>query len=299
MRKSLFYFISVFFLSLVLFPWLDSLSTALIEKLMIALIFILGVPHGAIDNVLMKRRTGWSSSRFYFFYLGLIAINIGLWLLVPAAALLFFLFISAYHFGQAQFKHQLKSGEAWNPLIYFSWGNLVLSFFFLFRREEIQSYFMDFRAYQQVSFIFDVHILQFFLAFNAFVLMLALVLSFAKGSIELRSIGMEVLIILMLLGISYLYHFVLGFGIFFLLLHAVPVIMEEYEEFYPSFSWKHFLNFLKMLSTFSLISLLGIFFLFALKEFELINTTYLFLILVSASSITLPHVWVMKKFYRE
>ena len=299
MRKPLFYFISVFFLSLVLFPWLNSLPTELLDTLMVSLIFILGVPHGAIDNILMKRRIGWSSSRFYIFYLGLIALNVGLWLIFPAVALLIFLFISAYHFGQAQFKHHLKSSKVWHPVIYFSWGNLVLGFFFFFRREEIQSYFMDFSAYNQVAFVFEAAVLQTFLIVNSAILIANLALSLLKRSIELRSIGIEALIIFMLMSISYLYHFLLGFGIFFVLLHAVPVILEEYEEFYSTFSWKNLLKFLKLLSPFTLLSLFGVFFLFALKEYEFLDTTYLFLILLAASSITLPHVWVMKKFYRE
>ncbi|MFZ6053030.1 Brp/Blh family beta-carotene 15,15'-dioxygenase [Halocola ammonii] len=299
MRKPLFYFISVFFLSLVLFPWLNTLPAELLDRLTITLIFILGVPHGAIDNILMKRRTGWSSSRFYLFYLGLITLNIGLWLILPAVALLLFLFISAYHFGQAQFKHHLKGNNVWNPLIYFSWGNLVLSFFFLFRREEIQSYFMDFSAYNQVAFIFDESTLQTFLLINGLLLLFSLSMSLTKKSIGIGSIGIETLILLMLVGISYLYHFLLGFGIFFVLLHAVPVILEEYKEFYSSFSWKNLQKFLMMLLPFTLLSLFGIFFLFALKRFELLDTTYLFLILLAGSSITLPHVWVMKRFYRE
>jgi hypothetical protein len=103
----------------------------------------------------------------------------------------------------------------------------------------------------------------------------------------------------MVATIAYLYHFVFGFAIFFILLHAVPVLLEEYSEFYTKFKWSSLFKFVKMLSPFTLLSLFGVFFLFGLKEWGYLDFSYLFLILIAGSSITLPHVWVMKKFYRE
>ena len=299
MRKTLFYFISVFFLSLSLFPLVNSLSTDLVDQVLVAAIFILGIPHGAIDNILMKRRTGWSSSRFYAFYLGLIALNIALWFIYPAVSLLIFLFVSAYHFGQAQMSHYFENKNLLHALMYFSWGNLVLNFFFLFRRAEIEAYFKELQSFQEMAFIFDQQLLQTFLLANFIVLALSFIVLLLRKQIEIRSLGIEILILLMVASIAYLYHFVFGFAIFFILLHAVPVLLEEYSEFYSRFSWSSLFDFLKMLSPFTLLSLFGIFLLFTMKEFGYLNLPYLLLILIAGSSITLPHVWVMKKFYRE
>jgi len=299
MRKTLFYFISVFFLSLSLFPLVDSLSTDLVDQVLIAAIFILGIPHGAIDNILMKRRTGWSSSRFYVFYMSLIGLNIGLWFVYPAASLLLFLFVSAYHFGQAQMSHYFQKKNLIHTLFYFSWGNLVLNFFFLFKRVEIISYFEELASYPQMAFIFDERLLSGFLLANLLVLLTCAMILIVRKQFSLLSFAIEGLILLMVGTIAYLYHFVFGFAIFFILLHAMPVLLEEYAEFYSKFKWSSLLSFLKMLSPFTLLSLFGVFFLFALKDFGYLDFPYLFLILLAGSSITLPHVWVMKKFYRE
>lgn len=299
MRKTLFYFISVFFLSLSFFPLVNSLSTDLIDQILVASIFILGIPHGAIDNILMKRRTGWSTSRFYLFYIGLILFNVALWFIFPAISLLIFLFVSAYHFGQAQLNHYFDRKHLLHALLYFSWGNLVLNFFFLFKRIEIESYFKELDSFQEMAFIFDQELLQAFMLANAFVLISCLLILVFKKQIRLLTLGIESLIILMVATIAYLYHFVFGFAIFFILLHALPVLVEEYSEFYARFSWKSMFNFLIMLSPFTLLSLFGIFLLFAMKEYGYLNLPYLLLILIAGSSITLPHVWVMKKFYRE
>jgi len=299
MRKTLFYFISVFFLSLALYPWLNTLPTDLFDQVLIALIFILGVPHGAIDNVLMKRRTGWTSSRFYAFYLGLILSNIALWFVLPAISLLIFLFISAYHFGQAQLSHYFKEKKFPHALIYFSWGNLVLNFFFLFKRTEIQSYFQDLAAYDQMAFLFNHSLLVNFLYLNLIVLISGMGILFYQKKIEIKKLAIEALVLFMVMGIAYLYHFLLGFTLFFILLHAIPVLLEEYKEFYSRFSWGSMFKFIKMLSPFTFLSLFGVFSLFLIKEMGYLDLPYLFLILIAGSSITLPHVWVMKKFYRE
>ena len=299
MKKTLFYFISVFFLSLSFFPLLNSISTDLVDQVLIAAIFILGVPHGAIDNILMKRRTGWSSSRFYAFYIGLIGANIALWFIFPALSLLIFLLVSAYHFGQAQLSHYFKQKNFLHNLLYFSWGNIVLNFFFLFKRLEIQSYFEELQAFEQMAFIFNETLLTGFLIGNISTLVLCFIFLTMNRRISFQAIGIESLILLMIMVIAYLYHFVFGFTIFFILLHAVPVLLEEYDEFYSGFSWSKLFQFVKMLSPYTLLSLFGIFFLFFLKEVGYLNLSYLFLILIAGSSITLPHVWVMKKFYRE
>jgi Brp/Blh family beta-carotene 15,15'-monooxygenase len=277
----------------------NSLSTDLVDQILVASIFILGIPHGAIDNILMKRRTGWTTSRFYAFYLGLILLNVALWFIYPALSLLLFLYVSAYHFGQAQMSHYFDRKSALHAILYFSWGNLILNFFFLFKRIEIETYFKELDSFQQMAFIFDKEILQTFMLANAIILIACLIMLLIKKQIELRSLGIETLIIFMVATIAYLYHFVFGFAIFFILLHAVPVLLEEYAEFYSRFSWRSMFDFLKMLSPFTFLSLFGIFLLFAMKEYGYLNLPYLLLILIAGSSITLPHVWVMKKFYRE
>lgn len=299
MKKSLFYFICVFFISLALYPLFQNSSSELFDQVLISAILILGIPHGAIDNVLMKRRTGWGPIRFYAFYLGLILINIALWFVYPAISLLFFLLISSYHFGQAQLSHHFKEKSALNNLTYLLWGNVALTSFFLFNAQEIRYYFQDFPSLKSIDFLFQPKVLGGFMVLNAAGLLISSIRCLKKEQIHIESVAIEIVILSMILFIAYLFHFLFGFAIFFVLLHAIPVLIQEFSELYNRSNLKNILSFFRLLSPFSLISLIGIFGLFYLKKLQIIELSYLFLILIATSSITLPHVWVMKKFYRD
>jgi Brp/Blh family beta-carotene 15,15'-monooxygenase len=70
------------------------------------MILLLGIPHGAVDHLLAARAfrlagTSGDLVRIYGAYLGVIALYAGLWLIAPLPALLVFLALSIYHFGQS------------------------------------------------------------------------------------------------------------------------------------------------------------------------------------------------------
>jgi hypothetical protein len=73
-------------------------------KLCLVLILILGISHGALDNVKGKKLLGlFGYKSFFFFYLTYIIISlliIFFWLLFPNTVLLLFLIVAAYHFGK-------------------------------------------------------------------------------------------------------------------------------------------------------------------------------------------------------
>ena len=72
------------------------------------LILLFGVPHGAIDHVLFFKMRNISQLKFYCVYLGLIGLFLLFWLYQPLWSFIFFLFLSAFHFGESQFA-DLKS----------------------------------------------------------------------------------------------------------------------------------------------------------------------------------------------
>lgn len=299
MRKTIFYFICVFFISLALYPIFQNTSSESSNRILVTAILLLGIPHGAIDNILMKRRTGWNSARFYFFYLSLISLNALLWFIYPAVSLLIFLLISAYHFGQAQLSHNLKRETKSKQWSYLFWGNLVLASFFYFNSEEILSYFTDFPASENILLLFNKEFLFTFMLFNLLGLAICFYDFYRKELLDAQSLIIECITLILIMAIALLFHFIFGFTIFFIFLHAFPVLVQEYEELYSSKKWDHLPSFLKLLSPYSILSLIGIFGLLYLKEIELIDLSYLYLILIAISSITLPHAWVMQKFYKD
>ncbi len=88
-------------------------------------VMILGMPHGAYDPQIAASKGLISTSRdkvlFYILYLLIAAAAFGLWMLAPAASFLFFLIISAWHFGS---DYSLENQFALKPLLN---GTMILA----------------------------------------------------------------------------------------------------------------------------------------------------------------------------
>lgn len=90
---------------------------------------------------------------------------------------------------------------------------------------------------------------------------------------------------------------IIGFTLYFVILHSLKVLNEEYRFLKASGVTQSLMGFIKLLTPFSLISLMGLFMLFGLIEFGILNISFGYCVLIMISSITLPHVFVMDKFY--
>ena len=106
--------------------WLSSYEPVLVLGLML----LLGLPHGATDRGLyLSLRDRLKSKRlpnFYATYAGLIGLFGLVWLLLPAAAFGFFLLLSIYHFGQSNWVKTRYRRKATARLHYLLWGAGVL-----------------------------------------------------------------------------------------------------------------------------------------------------------------------------
>ena len=83
-----------------------SINESLSVWVLLASVFIVGIPHGAIDHIIASELFNQQSSLrshliFYSSYLLVMAVLAILWYVSPSAGMIVFLIISIYHFGQA------------------------------------------------------------------------------------------------------------------------------------------------------------------------------------------------------
>jgi len=111
----------------------------------IAAILLIGVPHGGLDGA-VARRVGWPSGLipwmlFHIIYLVMAASVAGLWWLYPLPSLIFFLIISALHFGSSDIRHISPpiTKAAWLPLI--AHGSLVVIAIPILQRAAVEPLF--------------------------------------------------------------------------------------------------------------------------------------------------------------
>ena len=117
------------------------------------LIILFGIPHGAIDNVILQAETKISNIKFYSIYISIILLYTGVWFLSPLYSFYFFLIMSAYHFGESQFANY-KILSRRKKIIYLIWGTSLMSTLFFYNKQELTSLFLLFEDTKKLNNIF-------------------------------------------------------------------------------------------------------------------------------------------------
>ena len=179
---------------------------------LLAVVFI-GLPHGAMDGALAIH-LGWmnrpiKAATFLLAYVGLAALVVGMWLVVPTVGFLMFLAISLFHFGRGDIVPRAKEHQLAEVLMR---GGLVLAGISLFHRSEVDSIF-------EVLIGSDTEIVWLFLqAVGVLTIVLIPYVIFSKSKQERASASVEVIGLLALFAIA---PPLLGFAIYFCGVHSV------------------------------------------------------------------------------
>lgn len=298
MSKAIFIFIAslLVLLPVVLSEGGMNASTQMV--LCLPFIMFIGIPHGAIDNLLYLREKKLNNTQFIAIYLSVVLSNVLLWIFFPVFAYLLFLFISAYHFGQSQFAHYFEKTNGVKKLLAFSWGISLLSALVYFNIEEIQNIMLQDEHFVAFDLLHQTqHMHYLFLVSSAVALSLMIFLTIKKA-IKREIFLLETVVFFLILLSFEVMPFLIGFTLYFVILHSVKVLNEEYQFLSAKDevrSWKEFIG---LLTPLTLFSFAGIAMVFAMIHYDLIHSSYGYCLLIIISSITLPHVFVMNRFYQ-
>jgi hypothetical protein len=122
---------------------------------------------------------------------------------------------------------------------------------------------------------------------------------FIYKKIKIERLLSEFFLLFLIHVTFYLFPFIIGFTLYFVVLHSLKVMQDEIEFFKkdnPEFS---FLDFLKLLAPYSMLSIFFTTILLLLSYYSYIPYSIPFLSIIIISVITLPHAIVMNIFYNE
>jgi Brp/Blh family beta-carotene 15,15'-monooxygenase len=223
--------------------------------------------------------------------------NVVLWILIPDVAYILFLLLSSYHFGQSQFSHYFNKQPLSNMFLYLLWGISILSGLVYFNIQEINNItiqYDDFAIFQ-VLHQKKVMLLVFLMSTGlTLIFMIGLTL---KKVLKMEILLMELLVIALILICFKLMPLLIGFTFYFAVLHSFKVLREEYSFLNSEKEISSIIGFIKLIAPFTLLSIFGIMFLFGLIYIDILQLSYGYCLLIIISSITLPHVFVMNRFY--
>jgi Brp/Blh family beta-carotene 15,15'-monooxygenase len=286
------------FLNLVLLLFTGVISDlSVTNQLYISAVLIgfVGLPHGAIDHILFMQNTRAKPLFFYSFYLALIGFVIAIWLWSPFMGLILFLVLSAYHFGQSQFSGNKILSKHTRTVLYLSWGISVLSGLTVYNNEEILDMFSTSPDLRELLLVFQLPIQIYILVLSSLTFLAVYI--FNKDAFSNKKFFIE-LCLFILIHISFYFQTILiGFSIYFVTIHSLEVLKQEYAYLKLNRVNFNFTYFLGILAPYTLVSIAGFLLILGLSHFGVLPISKTLVVVISISAFTLPHSLVMEKFY--
>ena len=252
------------------------------------LILILGISHGALDNVKGKKLLYLFGYRslfyFYFVYLLISLIIVFFWVLFPNYVLLLFLIVASYHFGKEDTVFSFKEKFFIAEFLYFLKGSAVILIPLLFQKEKTNEIFQILNFYVFESQLFNN---QFLIAFLCLSFLSCLIISNNKN------VNLKALMIMDFFSLIILNLFltpVLAFTLYFCFLHSIRHSITLIFELDKSFKsgLKKFINkAIPLTFVTSALFLIAVYFLN--NHYKLDEAIYK-VIFIGLASLTFPHI---------
>ncbi len=277
--------------------WLNSfIASNYLYILGLVLILTFGILHGANDIVIIKKSFKShlinSLTKTILFYLTIVGVFALFFVLIPDIALLVFILISAYHFGEQHWHFLLKTS---NNLLKVSfeliYGCLIFCLIFYFHQEEVERIVNGITGYY-LNLDFLKYLLIILCILNA---LFSLV--FYKTNRLFRLQLTEQLLYLLVLAIIFrVTDLIWSFAIYFVLWHSVPSLYDQLKYIYGDVTKKSILKYLKQAIWYWLASIVGLFgFYWFLKDTQIFEA----LLFSFIAAITFPHVLVISKMFKK
>lgn len=267
--------------------------------LVVGSVFLIGIPHGAIDHLISAKLFGTGSSLkghllFYSSYLIIMLILGLIWIFSPIMGMIIFLLISIYHFGQADMEEFLISRKG-TPFWYILRGSMII---LLIIFSETATTFpilktamnLDPETFSQLESV-SLHIASTTLV----IYFIAILILIASGRV--RSPGILIIESLVLVLLLLFTGPLIGFAVYFAVWHSAGHIHEMRQFFISRGEKMSIMRFYKKAAPFTLISLFGLFLLVIMQNALSAQEQFLTLMFILISVLTLPHMLIVDRMY--
>ena len=252
------------------------------------LILILGISHGALDNIKGKKLFklfGYKSSfSFYFTYIIISILIIIFWLIFPNIVLLLFLIVAAYHFGKEDTVFSFKRKFFISEFLYFLKGSAVILAPLLLQKNKTNEIFqiLNFNVFE--SQIFTDQLLVTLLCLS---LLSSMYISNKKNT-DLR--GMMVMDFFSLIILNFFLTPILAFTIYFCFLHSIRhsiTLIFELDKSFKSGLKKFISKAIPLTFVTGVIFLIAVYF---LNNIYKLDEAIYKVIFIGLASLTFPHI---------
>ncbi len=252
------------------------------------LILILGISHGALDNIKGKKLLklfGYKlTASFYFAYVLISSLIIIFWLIFPNTILLLFLIVAAYHFGKEDTVFSFRKKFFMSEFLFFLKGSAVIMAPLLLKREETNEIFriLNFNIFEAEFFNNEFLIGMLCLGFIS-----SLYIS-KKENANLK--GVMIMDFFSLIILNLFLPPVLAFTLYFCFLHSIRHSITLIFELDSSFKLglKKFI--IKAIPLTFVTAVMFLFVIYFLNNFYKLDEAIYKVIFIGLASLTFPHI---------
>ncbi|MDZ4681971.1 MAG: Brp/Blh family beta-carotene 15,15'-dioxygenase [Saprospiraceae bacterium] len=265
----------------------------------IVLVLLIGIPHGATDYLLFQRIHGVKLKKkqvfqFFLYYLVAAFGYLLCWLWLPVFALILFLAISAYHFGQSNWQY-LRLSRMIAFMMYIVWGTCVLGGALLWHWDESSAIIGHLIGAELEWTDAEMAKIQWLLLLFCILLIIGLRLIRAVNSWQMLR---EITSLVLLSFVLFYTPLLVGFTIYFTLWHSLGSLLNQVAFFRrqtPSFTLLHYY---RQAAPYTLLSLVGLFLLVLSQSVLSSETSIVSQFFILIACITLPHIFLVEKSYK-
>ena len=259
-------------------------------------IMLVGIPHGSLDHLLLPSQDIKSKLRFYIFYLGLIIANLLVWNYSHISGLILFFIISSYHFGESQlFKFKIKNKIITN-FTYLSWGASVIFSFLFYNIDELQLLSNSFKDTRDLISNINLDLFSYLFLLSNIITLVMFTFFIFKFKVKTNKVFSEVFFLFVIHLSSFLFPLLICFTLFFIILHSLPSLVNQYNHFKKDNIEFTLKDFIYLMAPYSLVSILFLVLISFCSYTNVINYSVPLISIILISVITLPHSFIISKF---
>jgi Brp/Blh family beta-carotene 15,15'-monooxygenase len=264
------------------------------EIIALFLIFSFGILHGSNDlSLIAKVNTSskpWHLALFISSYVVTVFVASLLFYFMPIVALVFFIFFSAFHFGEQHWSASLNNTSWLNRFLFLSYGLAILFLLFYLNTETTQEI-----VFSLTSLNITAQWLQWICIVSSSLWVVhALFLAYRK-SLLLQQLFFEIFMFLVFAIVFKTATLIWAFAIYFIFWHSIPSIMEQQSFLYGEVTLRTFIAYVKSSFIIWLVSIISMVLLFVWLEDEAIFLPVLFAFL---GAITFAHSFTISRMFR-